>query len=131
MGVTVHFQPREGVGLNEVIAELVRVFGARIICHDWYADHRRSTERTIASVRNGRGLSNPQKLLDEIDSAAREAGLRIVIAVPMEGGGYMIGDIAASRLVLTACCPLQDSESVKAVTAFLRSLDIVAKVDVR
>jgi hypothetical protein len=129
--VTVNFLPQEGSSPNEVIARLVETFGARITCHDWYANRRLCTLRTIESHKNaGTSVPNPQLLLDDIDRAASEGGLRVGIAVPMEGGGYMIGDITSERLVLTACCLLEESESVKAVVAFLHSLNIVAKVDV-
>jgi hypothetical protein len=129
--VNVRFLPQEVFRPNEVVAELVRRFRAHITCHDWYADRRNSTLRTIAWHENaGTPVPNPQVLLDDIDRAEKEGGRRFGIAVPMEGGGYMIGDVSRHGLVLTACCPLTGSEAVKAVVAFLRSVNIVADVRV-
>jgi hypothetical protein len=128
--VRIEFRPQKLPHPNEVIPALVETFGAKITCHDWYDDRRQDALRTIAMREEaGTPFSNPQRLIDDIDRAEGEAGHRFGIAVPMEGGGYMIGDITAQRVVLTACCSLKESETVRAIVAFLRSLDIVAKVD--
>lgn len=128
--VRVAFRPQKLPRPNEVIPALVETFGAKITCHAWYDDRRQDAPRTIAMrEKAGTPFSNPQRLIDDIDRAEGEAGQRFGIAVPMEGGGYMIGDITAQRLVLTACCSLKESESLMAIVAFPRSLDIVAEVD--
>ena len=88
--VKVRFKPLEG-GLQEskLVAKLVETFRARITCHDWYADHRLSTLRTIEwHKKAGRPIVNPQMLLDDIDRAEREAGQRFGIAV-LNGGRWI------------------------------------------
>ena len=128
--LTIRLKPQgDGFRVNEVVGKLVQAFEARITCHDWYADMRKKTVE-IAELREGAGKPFSKRPLEDLDSAARNAGLRIGLAVPMTGGGYAIGTITKNCLVLSARCPLKDDESVKAVVAFLRSLDIVEDVEV-
>lgn len=130
--MSIYFGPSAVPDISELIAQLVENFGAKITCHDWYNDRRQMTLRLIElREKGGKPIPMPQLLIEVLDRAESEGtGRRVGLALPMEGGGYMIGDITAGRLVLTANCPLRESKSAEAIISFLRSQEIVTEVEI-
>src|SRR5262245_31421612 len=109
--LTIYYQLNVGLQVGDATKTLVENYGARITCHDWYGNLRLLRQRLIAeSKQAGLHYANATRTIEEeIDQADRDTGLRVGIAAPMEGGGFMIGEITAERLILCANCSLTES----------------------
>jgi hypothetical protein len=129
--VEIRFRPCDGdFPLDAVIEKLLNSFrGANVTQDDWYGNFRRTFERaTEDRKKSGRPMAHPDAILNDIDSAARSAGVRKILAIPMAEGGCLKGDITQHRLVLIADTELENNETVKAIADLLSSLSVVAHV---
>lgn len=130
--VTIHFRttPAE-FPLAAVIESILKSFdGARITQEDWYADARRQAERTIELCEKaGRPMTYPERILNDIDSAALSIGPRKILAIPIAKGGSLKGDITRHGLTLFTDVSLENNQTVSAIVDLLTSMNIVASVE--
>lgn len=120
--------PEDSFPLDAVIEKLLLSFeGARVTNDDWYANFRRSAERTIEYCKkSGKPMAHADAVLNDIDSAWQSAGTRKILAIPMAKGSELKGDITRHRLMLMSNAALENNETVKAIVDLLSSLNVVA-----